>query len=50
MLTEEEKQTLERIIMENTERRKLQHEIEKFLDKKLDRIIATEGKNNESIA
>ncbi len=50
MIKEEEKQTLERIITENLERRKLQQELEKLLDKKLDSIIATEDMSNESSA
>lgn len=48
MIREEEKQTLERIITENLERRKLQQELEKLLDKKLDSIIAMEDMSNES--
>ena len=50
MIKEEEKQTLERIITENPEKRKLQQELEKLLNKKLDSIIATEDMSNESSA
>ena len=50
MIKEEEKQTLERVIIEYPERRKLQQELEKLLDKKLDSIIAMEGMSDESSA
>lgn len=49
-MTKEEEQALERIIAENPEGRKLQQELEKLLDKKLDSIIAMEGRSNESSA
>jgi len=44
MLNEEEKQTLEKVIAENTEKNKLQQELQKLVDKVLDNIIEKESK------
>lgn len=45
MLSEEQKQTLEHIIKENPERRKLQQHLERYGNELLDKIIAAEEEN-----
>ena len=48
MLKEEERARLEQIISENVDRRNRQKELQKYLDKMLEQIIAEEGRSNES--
>lgn len=42
MLTDEEKQALERLVKENPDRRGLQQQLQRYLNSILDRIITTE--------
>lgn len=47
MLKEEEKQILERIVVENPEKGKLQQELQKQVDQTLDEILDREGRASE---
>jgi hypothetical protein len=50
MLTEEDKQVLERIIVENPEKGKLQQELQKLTDQMLNDIMEREGRTSEGSA
>ena len=50
MLKEEEKQVLERIVVENPERVKLQQELQKLIDRMLDDVIERENRASEGSA
>ena len=50
MLKEEERARLERIVRENADPRNRQRELQKYLDKMLEQIIAEEGKDHEDTA
>ncbi len=47
MLKEEERARLEQIVSENVDRRNRQKELQKYLDKMLEQIIAEEGRSHE---
>jgi len=47
MLKEEERARLERIVSENADPRNMQRELQKYLDKMLEQIIAEEGRSHE---
>ena len=48
MLTEEEKQALEHIIKENSERGKLQQQLQRYVNELLSKIIATEEEDEST--
>ncbi len=48
MLADEEKQALERLIKENPDRKRLQQQLQRYVDNLLDRIIATEDENEST--
>ena len=47
MLKEEERARLEQIVSENVDLRNRQKELQKYLDKILEQIIAEEGRSHE---
>lgn len=50
MFKEEERQLLERIVVENPEKAKLQQELQKLIDQMVDGIIEREGRASEDSA